>query len=68
MIISKKKFNEKVREALDQAERERWMYERIERVERECNERIERIVRNMIELESKVALLTDEKKHPKGGK
>ena len=68
MIISKKKFNEKVREALEQAERERWLHEKIDRVDRECNERIDRIVNNMIELEGKVALLMDEKKHPKDGK
>lgn len=35
MIISKKKFNEKIREALEQQEREIWMHERIDRVEGE---------------------------------
>ena len=67
MIISKKKFNEKVREALEQAERERWLHEKIDRVDRECNERINHIVNNMIDLEGKVALLMDEKRL-KGGK
>ena len=39
MIISKKKFKEKIAEALEKEGRERYIHERIERVERECRER-----------------------------
>ena len=35
MIISRKKFNEKICEALERQDRERWMNEKIDRVERE---------------------------------
>ena len=67
MIISKRKFNEKVREALEQAERERWIHEKIDRVERECQTRLDGMMRHLMSLEEKVALLTDEKKRAKGG-
>ena len=66
MIISKRKFNEKVREALEHAERERWVHEKIDRVDRECHGRIDAVQRHLVDLEGKIALILDEKKRPKG--
>ena len=63
MIISKKKFNEKVREALEQADRERWLHEKIDRVDRECQERIDAVQRHCFELEKQIAVILDEKNH-----
>lgn len=59
MIISKKKFDQKVREAIEREERERWVHEKIERVERECNNRIDNIGRSVYELEKQVAELKE---------
>lgn len=59
MIISKKKFDEKVREAVERAERERWVHEKIERVDRECNVRIDNLGRNLYELEKQIAELKE---------
>lgn len=61
MIISKKKFNEKVQEALNRAEHERWLMNRIENVGRECNERIEGVLRYVSELEKKIEELSGER-------
>ena len=61
MIISKRKFNEKVRETLEQQERERYIHEKIDRGDRECHERIDGVIRHLCELEHKVDML-DEKK------
>ena len=61
MIISKKKFNEKVNEALARAEHERWLVDRIQNVERECNERIEGVLRYVSELEKKIIDLSGER-------
>lgn len=66
MIISKKRFNEKVQEALAQQDRERWLHEKIDRVERDCENRIEGVQRYCFELEKKIALLLDEKNQMKG--
>ena len=63
MIISKKKFKEKIAEALEKEGRERYIHERIERVERECQERIEGAHRRMHDLEMKI----DELKKMHGG-
>jgi phage shock protein A len=54
MIISKKKLNEKVCEALERAERERWLHDKIDRVERECNERIDGLHRHIMDLEKQI--------------
>ena len=62
MIISKKKLNEKIREALDREERERWMHEKIDRVERECNERINGVLNYCSDLERKLSTLLEEKR------
>ena len=62
MIISRKKFNEKIREAIEQAERERWIHEKIDRVERECNERIEGVLRYCAEFEKRLESLSEGKK------
>ena len=70
MIISKKKFDEKVlekvHEALDRAERDRWIHERIESVDRESCRRFEDLQRHCFELERKIAFLLDEKSQLKG--
>lgn len=62
MIISRKRFNEKISEAIERVEKERWMHDKIDRVERECNERIEGLVRHLCDLEQKIAHLTGEEK------
>ena len=54
MIISKKKFNEKITEALERADHERWILDRIATIERECNERIEALHRYLHDLEMKL--------------
>lgn len=54
MIISKKKFDEKIREALAEAERERWLHDKIDRVDRECQERLNGINRHLFELEERI--------------
>lgn len=61
MIISRRRFNEKVHEALERADRERWVHEKIDRVERECSGRIDGLQRQVWDLENKIALLLDEK-------
>lgn len=66
MIISKKRFNEKVSEALERADRERYIHEKIDRVQRECQERIDGVCRHLFELEKQVASLMSEKDRPKG--
>lgn len=66
MIISKKKFEEKVREALAQQEREKWIHERIAGVERDSCRRDDELSKHLYELEKKIALLLDEKKQAKG--
>lgn len=61
MIISRKRLNEKIREALDQADRERWTQEKIDRIEREIHERMDGISRHLFELDRKIGELTDHK-------
>lgn len=57
MIISRKKFNAKICEALERQDRERWMNEKIDRVERECNERINGVLNYCSDLERKLSEL-----------
>ena len=67
MIISKKKLNEKIREALEQQERERWVYEKIDRVERDCAERIDNLNRRLCELDRRVSVfMEDQNRNTKG--
>jgi hypothetical protein len=54
MIISRKRFNEKIAEAVDRAERERWIQERINRIEAECAERIDGVHRRISDLERRL--------------
>lgn len=54
MIISRKKFNEKIQEAINRVETERYIHERIDRVERELGERINEIHRNLFELDNRL--------------
>ena len=51
MIISKKKLNEKIAEALERAERERYLHDKIDRVERECREMVEGVHRHLHDIE-----------------
>ena len=67
MIISKKKFNEKVREALEQQDRERFIHEKIDRVDREIHSRIDSVMKHLCELEQQVDML-DKKKRRLWGK
>lgn len=53
MIISKKKFNEKIAEALERAEHERWLLDRIATIERECREMVDGVHRRLHEIEMK---------------
>lgn len=54
MIISRKRFNEKIAEAVDRAERERWIQERIRRIEAEFDARIEGVHRRITDLERRL--------------
>ena len=54
MIISKKKFNEKITEALQRAEHDRWLLDRIANIERECREMVEGVHRRLHDLEMKM--------------
>ena len=58
MIISKKKYQEDIRKAVEEAvnrvEKEQWMNERIQRIEREFDERINGVVRCFRQLEERV--------------
>lgn len=54
MIISKKKFNEKIAEALGRAEHERWLLDRIATIERECREMVDGVHRRLHEIEMKL--------------
>jgi ATP-dependent Lon protease len=58
MIITKKKYQEDIRKAVDEAvnrmEREQWLTERIHYIERECNERIEGAMRYVRQLEERL--------------
>ena len=63
MIISKKKLKEKIAEALEQEGRERYIHEKLARIERECQEMIEGAHRRMHDLEMKI----DELKKMHGG-
>lgn len=62
MIISKKRFNEKVREALEREERERYIHEKIDRIDREWSARFDGLQRYYFELEKKIATLLEEKR------
>lgn len=54
MIISRKKFNEKIAAAIEQVEKERWLHDKIDRVERECREMVEGVHRRLHDLEMKI--------------
>ena len=54
MIISKKKLNEKIAEALERAEREHYLHDKIDRVERECREMVEGVHRHLHDIEMKI--------------
>lgn len=62
MIISRKRFNEKIQEAVNQVEKERWISDRIRHLEDECNQRIDGLHRHLCDLEQKIALIMGEKK------
>lgn len=58
MIISKKKYQEDIRKAVEEAvnrvEREQWMNERIQRIEREFNEHVDCLHRRIADLAERV--------------
>lgn len=62
MIISRRKFNEKMQEAINHVEKERWMHDKIDRVERECEQRITELHKHLWELEQKIDRITEEKR------
>ena len=65
MIISKKKYQEDIRKAVDEAlnrvEKEQWMNERIQRIERECNESVDCLHRRIADLEERMEALDHSK-------
>ena len=61
MIISRKKFEEKMRQAIENAEKERYIFERIDRVNRECEERINGFERHLCLLEEKIVRMREGK-------
>ena len=66
MIISKKKFNEKIAEALNQQDKERYIHEKIDRVDRDCKEMCNHMERHLLDLEMRLAEVLDEKRHREG--
>ena len=60
MIISKKKFEEKIQEAIHRVEVERYIHEKIDRVQRELEERINGISRHLCELDRDISKLAEE--------
>ena len=54
MIISKKKFKEKIAEVLEKEAQKRYIHEKIDRIECECREMVEGAHRHIYEVEKKV--------------
>lgn len=65
MIISKKKYQEDIRKAVEEAvnrvEREQWMNERIQRIERGLDERVDFLQRRIEDLEERIEALDHSK-------
>ena len=62
MIISRKRFKEKVQQEIENAEKERYIFERIDRVNRECEERLIAFERHLCAMDEKIARILDKKK------
>ena len=54
IITNKKKLTEKITEALERAEHERWLLDRIATIERECREMVDGVHRRLHEIEMKL--------------
>ena len=61
MIISRKRFEEKMRQAIENAEKERCIFERIDRVNRELAERINELHRHICALEEQIVRMREGK-------
>lgn len=65
MIISKKKYQEDIRKAVEEAvnrmEREQYIHEKINRIERECNERVDCLHRLIADLDERLEALDHRK-------
>ena len=65
MIISRKKYEEAIAKAVEEAvnrvEKEQWMNERIQRIERECNELVNGLHRRIADLEERLEALDHSK-------
>lgn len=65
MIISKKKYQEDIRKAVEEAvnrvEREQYIHEKIDRIERECNEHVDCLHRRIADLDERLEALDHRK-------
>ena len=65
MIITKKKYQEAIAKAVEEAvnrvEKEQWMNERIQRIEREFDEHIAGVMRHVMQLEERLEALDHSK-------
>lgn len=65
MIISKKKYQEDIRKAVEEAvnrvEHEEWVRSRIDGIERNTEERIEGVMRHVLRLEDRLEALDHSK-------
>ena len=61
MIISRKRFEEKMRQAVETAEKERYIFDRIDRVNRELDERITGLHKHVCALEEQIVRMREGK-------
>lgn len=62
MIISRKKLNEKISEAVDRAEHERYILDRLRSLEDELNGRIDKLHQHVMILERILRRVDDEQR------
>ena len=62
MIISRKKLNEKISEAVDRAEHERYILDRLRSLEDELNSRIDKLHQHVMILERILRRVDDEQR------
>lgn len=62
MIISRKKLNEKIREAVERADQERYILDRLRSLEDELNRRVDQLHQHVMILESVLRRGEDEQR------
>lgn len=71
MIISKKKYHEDIRKAMEEAvnrvEREQYIHEKIDRLERKLDGHIEGLMRHIMQLEERLEALDHSKERRSKG-